>query len=127
MVGPLVVLAHQAAQEWPAGLLPPDADVRPHPHIGLVAMTYMLRGHITHRDSLGVRSEIGAGGINCLIAGRGAGRSTVPALAMTSSAPATCSASDSDRLSNQALNSGSGAISNMLGVFTRKHMPSRAW
>jgi len=28
-------------------------DVRPHPHIGLATVTYLLEGEILHRDSLG--------------------------------------------------------------------------
>jgi hypothetical protein len=27
--------------------------VRPHPHIGLATVTYLIRGEIIHRDSLG--------------------------------------------------------------------------
>jgi redox-sensitive bicupin YhaK (pirin superfamily) len=71
MVGPFVVVAHVLPLRVEPGALPPDCDVRPHPHIGLVAITYMLDGHVTHRDSLGSRVEIGPGGLNCLVAGRG--------------------------------------------------------
>ena len=33
-------------------------DVRPHPHIGLATVTYLLQGAITHRDSLGYVQDI---------------------------------------------------------------------
>lgn len=70
-VGPFFVVAHALPFESAPGELPPDFDVRPHPHIGLAAITYMLDGNITHRDSLGSRLEVGAGGLNFMIAGRG--------------------------------------------------------
>src|SRR6478735_7633944 len=70
-VGPFVLVAHALPFESAPGELPPDFDVRPHPHIGLAAITYMLDGNITHRDSLGSRLEVGAGGLNFMIAGRG--------------------------------------------------------
>jgi redox-sensitive bicupin YhaK (pirin superfamily) len=70
-VGPFAIVAHALPQSVEPGALPPDFDVRAHPHIGLAAITYMLQGHITHRDSLGSRQEIGPGGLNCMIAGRG--------------------------------------------------------
>ena len=46
-------------------------DVRPHPHIGLATVTYLLDGAITHRDSLGCEQEITPGAINWMTAGRG--------------------------------------------------------
>jgi redox-sensitive bicupin YhaK (pirin superfamily) len=70
-VGPFAIIAHALPHSVEPGALPPDFDVRPHPHIGLAAITYLLQGHITHRDSLGSRQEIGPGGLNYMIAGRG--------------------------------------------------------
>ncbi len=70
-IGPFAVVAHALPLATPPGELPPDFDVRPHPHIGLAAVTAMLDGHATHRDSLGSRQEVGAGGVNFMIAGRG--------------------------------------------------------
>jgi redox-sensitive bicupin YhaK (pirin superfamily) len=70
-VGPFVVIAHVLPLEVEPWALPPDFDVRPHPHIGLVAISYMLDGYITHRDSLGSHHEIGPGGVNYMFAGRG--------------------------------------------------------
>jgi hypothetical protein len=70
-VGPFAVVAHHATAAIPAGALPVDADVRPHPHIGLAAISYILEGAITHRDSLGNRCELVAGDIGVTVAGRG--------------------------------------------------------
>lgn len=71
-VGPFAVVAHALPFETAPGALPMDFDVRPHPHLGLAAASYVLDGHITHRDSLGHRSEVGPGGVHWMIAGRGA-------------------------------------------------------
>lgn len=70
-VGPFAVFAHVLPLEVAPGTLPPDFDVRPHPHVGLAAVTYVLDGYITHRDSLGSRHEIGPGGLGYMVAGRG--------------------------------------------------------
>ncbi len=46
-------------------------DVRPHPHIGLATVTYLLEGELLHRDSLGSLQAIRPGDINWMTAGRG--------------------------------------------------------
>jgi len=46
-------------------------DVRPHPHIGLATVTYLLDGEILHRDSLGTVQPIRPGEVNWMTAGRG--------------------------------------------------------
>ncbi|MDH4451515.1 MAG: pirin family protein [Rhodoferax sp.] len=46
-------------------------DVRPHPHIGLATVTYLLEGAMVHRDSTGVVQRIEPGAINWMTAGRG--------------------------------------------------------
>lgn len=46
-------------------------DVRPHPHIGLSTLTWMIEGRLLHRDSLGSVQPISAGDINWMTAGRG--------------------------------------------------------
>ena len=46
-------------------------DVRPHPHIGLAAITYLYAGEILHRDTLGRLSPIRPGDVNGMSAGRG--------------------------------------------------------
>lgn len=69
-VGPFVFLDHAG----PVTLAPEHvraADVRPHPHIGLSTVSYLLSGQITHRDSLGIRQDIRPGDVNWMTAGRG--------------------------------------------------------
>ncbi|HTQ71057.1 MAG TPA: pirin family protein [Acidocella sp.] len=68
MVGPFVFLDHigPATFEPGAGL-----DVRPHPHIGLATITYLMQGSIFHRDTLGSAQEIRPGEVNWMTAGRG--------------------------------------------------------
>lgn len=46
-------------------------DVRPHPHIGLATLTYLIEGSILHRDSAGHVQTIGPGDVNLMTAGRG--------------------------------------------------------
>ena len=70
-VGPFAVVLHIKMPVIPPGVLPVDADVRPHPHIGLAAVSYIVDGAITHRDSLGNRCELRAGDIGATISGRG--------------------------------------------------------
>jgi len=68
MVGPFVFLD----QMGPTVLRPGKAlDVRPHPHIGLATVTWLLDGEIMHRDSLGSVQPIKAGELNWMTAGRG--------------------------------------------------------
>jgi redox-sensitive bicupin YhaK (pirin superfamily) len=68
MVGPFIFLD----QMGPAVLAPGKGlDVRPHPHIGLATLTYMLEGGIVHRDTLGSRQPILPGAVNWMTAGRG--------------------------------------------------------
>jgi redox-sensitive bicupin YhaK (pirin superfamily) len=45
--------------------------VRPHPHIGLATVTYLLEGALLHRDSLGSQQLIEPGAVNWMTAGRG--------------------------------------------------------
>lgn len=68
MVGPFIFLDHIG----PTVLHPPLAlDVRPHPHIGLATVTYLLEGEVLHRDSLGSVQVIRPGAVNWMTAGRG--------------------------------------------------------
>jgi redox-sensitive bicupin YhaK (pirin superfamily) len=48
-----------------------DADVRPHPHIGLATVTWLFDGEILHRDSLGSVQPIRPGEVGWMVAGRG--------------------------------------------------------
>jgi redox-sensitive bicupin YhaK (pirin superfamily) len=42
-----------------------------HPHRGIETVTYMLRGEVLHRDTLGNAGRIGAGDVQWMTAGRG--------------------------------------------------------
>jgi redox-sensitive bicupin YhaK (pirin superfamily) len=67
-VGPFVFFDHFG----PATVHPADQhDVRPHPHIGLATVTYLLEGAMQHHDSLGFNQLIEPGAINLMKAGRG--------------------------------------------------------
>lgn len=69
-VGPFVFWDHMGPVTFPAGLTR-EADVRPHPHIGLSTVTYLFEGEITHRDSLATEAVIRPGEVNWMTAGRG--------------------------------------------------------
>src|SRR5437016_1440730 len=67
-VGPFVFFDHFG----PLTTRPGDNhDVRPHPHIGLATVTYLLEGAMLHRDNLGSVQRIEPGAINWMTAGRG--------------------------------------------------------
>ncbi|WP_144392116.1 pirin family protein [Pleionea sediminis] len=68
MVGPFVFFDHMGPAHFEAGN---GINVRPHPHIGLATMTYLFKGSILHRDSLGSIQEIHPGDVNWMTAGRG--------------------------------------------------------
>jgi redox-sensitive bicupin YhaK (pirin superfamily) len=70
MVGPFIFFDHLGPVELPKGLSR-EADVRPHPHIGLATVTYVFAGEIVHRDSLGIEQVIRPGEVNWMTAGRG--------------------------------------------------------
>jgi len=68
LVGPFIFFDHIGPVRFaPGGGL----DVRPHPHINLATVTYLLEGEIIHRDSLGSQQAIRPGAINWMTAGRG--------------------------------------------------------
>jgi redox-sensitive bicupin YhaK (pirin superfamily) len=68
MVGPFIFFDHMGPADFPPGR---GIDVRPHPHINLATVTYLFRGGILHRDSLGSEQLIEPGAINWMTAGRG--------------------------------------------------------
>lgn len=70
MVGPFIFFDHLGPTNLPKGL-PREADVLPHPHIGLSTATYLFDGEIIHRDSTGVEQSIRPGEMNWMIAGSG--------------------------------------------------------
>jgi len=68
MVGPFIFFD----QMGPAELLPTRGlDVRPHPHVGLATISYLYRGRMHHRDSLGTDQWIEPGAVNWMVAGQG--------------------------------------------------------
>lgn len=69
MVGPFIFLDHAGPATFAPGA--EGINVRPHPHIGLATITYLLDGRILHRDSLGNTIEIEPGDVNVMTAGRG--------------------------------------------------------
>jgi redox-sensitive bicupin YhaK (pirin superfamily) len=68
MVGPFIFFDQMGPAEFLTG---GGIDVRPHPHIGLGTVTYLMRGRIHHRDSLGTDSWIEPGAVNWMLAGQG--------------------------------------------------------
>ncbi|HEX7871756.1 MAG TPA: pirin family protein [Sphingobium sp.] len=68
MVGPFVFLDEMGPAAFHDG---EGLDVRPHPHIGLATVTYLIEGEILHRDSLGSVQAIRPGEVNWMTAGSG--------------------------------------------------------
>lgn len=68
MVGPFIFFDSFGPAEILTGR---GLDVRPHPHIGLATVTYLLSGRIHHRDSLGTDRWIERGAVNLMTAGAG--------------------------------------------------------
>ncbi len=67
-VGPFVFLDQFGPLQLIQGR---SLEVRPHPHIGLATVTYLITGKIMHRDSLGTVQPIQPGEVNWMTAGRG--------------------------------------------------------
>ena len=67
-VGPWLFFDHMGPHTFEAGQ---GLDVPPHPHINLATVTYLFKGEILHRDSVGNVQSITPGAINLMIAGRG--------------------------------------------------------
>ena len=67
-VGSFIFFDHLGPAVFPTGK---GVDVRPHPHINLATVTYLLEGVLLHRDSLGYVREIHPGAVNWMTAGRG--------------------------------------------------------
>lgn len=67
-IGPFVFLDEMG----PARFAPGDGiNVQQHPHIGLGTITYLLRGELLHKDSLGTEQVICPGEVNWMNAGGG--------------------------------------------------------
>lgn len=67
-LGPFIFFDHMGPTDFEPGQ---GIDVRPHPHIGIATVTYLLEGELQHRDSLGTDQMIYPGAVNWMIAGRG--------------------------------------------------------
>lgn len=67
-VGPFVFLDHFGPTVFRAGEGP---SIRPHPHIGLSTLSYLLEGEMVHRDSIGSLETIRPGDVNWMTAGSG--------------------------------------------------------
>lgn len=52
-----------------------EADIGPHPHMGLQTVTWLTAGQILHRDSLGSEQLIAPGQLNLMTAGHGVAHS----------------------------------------------------
>lgn len=63
-VGPFVFLDHLR-------LVKPSSGLPAHPHAGIEVISYLMEGGARHADSLGNVSEVGAGGMQFMSAGRG--------------------------------------------------------
>tara|TARA_R110000787_G_scaffold104370_4_gene211391 strand:+ start:785 stop:1723 length:939 start_codon:yes stop_codon:yes gene_type:complete len=68
MVGPFIFFDQMGPAEFLTGK---GIDVRPHPHIGLATVSYLYKGKIHHRDSLGTDQWIEPGAVNWMVAGHG--------------------------------------------------------
>jgi redox-sensitive bicupin YhaK (pirin superfamily) len=68
MVGPFIFFDQMGPVAFQGGQ---GLDVRPHPHIGLATVTYLLDGEIMHRDSVGSVQAIRPGEVNWMTAGSG--------------------------------------------------------
>ncbi|HEX5960036.1 MAG TPA: pirin family protein [Rhodanobacteraceae bacterium] len=69
-IGPFVFFDHAGPVVMDA-VAGRAADVRPHPHIGLSTVSYLMSGAVRHRDNLGYDQVIHPGDINWMTAGRG--------------------------------------------------------
>jgi redox-sensitive bicupin YhaK (pirin superfamily) len=67
-VGPFVFFDEMGPADFAPGT---GINVRPHPHIGLATVTFLLEGEILHRDSLGFVQPIQPGAVNLMTAGKG--------------------------------------------------------
>ena len=68
MVGPFIFLDSFGPVTFGPGT---GVDTRPHPHIGLATLTYLLQGELVHRDSSHFVQTIAPGEVNLMTAGRG--------------------------------------------------------
>jgi redox-sensitive bicupin YhaK (pirin superfamily) len=66
---PFIFLNHHGPQKFPAGNR--GLPFGPHPHKGFETVTFIVDGELVHQDSTGFTSNIKAGGVQWMTAGRG--------------------------------------------------------
>jgi hypothetical protein len=71
MVGPFAFFNAFGPAVFRAG---EGVDTRPHPHIGLATLTYLIEGEMDHRDSEGYVQTIRPGKVNLMTAGADHGK-----------------------------------------------------
>ena len=69
MIDPFLFLNHHGPQVYPPGNR--GLPFGPHPHRGFETVTFIVDGSLTHEDTGGHKSTIGAGGVQWMTAGRG--------------------------------------------------------
>lgn len=67
-IGPWVFFDHMGPVSFPAG---EGVNVRPHPHINMATVTYLLDGEMLHQDSIGNIQKICPQDLNLMVAGSG--------------------------------------------------------
>ena len=72
------LLLHHAHWHLAGGSRPEHEGVPPHPHRGFEPVTFIYRGGVHHRDTLGNDSVVYAGGVQWMTAGRGVVHSERP-------------------------------------------------
>lgn len=65
------LLIHHWIDEMPGGERQQDVGVGPHPHRGFSPVTYIYKGDIQHKDSLGNNEVVEEGGTQWMFSGKG--------------------------------------------------------
>lgn len=65
------LLIHHWESTLPGGQSQNDVGVGPHPHRGFSPVTFVFKGDVEHRDSLGKQATVSAGGTQWMFAGQG--------------------------------------------------------
>jgi len=72
------LLIHHWDEPTPSGLRQQEVGVPPHPHRGFSPVTFIYKGDLQHRDSLGNNAIVGKGGTQWMHAGKGITHSERP-------------------------------------------------
>ncbi len=72
------LLIHHWKSEMRGGQKPQDVGVGPHPHRGFSPVTFVYKGNVQHRDSLGNNETVFEGGTQWMHAGKGITHSERP-------------------------------------------------